>query len=66
MLLPVVHIDVGNTANQQLQLSLVKHIDKIRRNQLVEAIDKSIELLLDTLLNAPFGDESEQLVFIPV
>ena len=59
VLLPVLDIYVGDATNEQFQLSLVKDIDKIWGNQLVEARDKSIELLFNTLLDPPFGDESE-------
>ena len=58
MFLPVVDIDVGNPANEELKLSLIENIDKLRGNELVEAGDECVELFFDTLLDAPFGDEA--------
>lgn len=58
VLLPVFDVDISNTTNQQLQLALVEHVDQIRRNELVETAEEGVELLLDTLLNAPFCNQS--------
>ena len=58
VLLPVVHVDICDTADQQLELALVEHIDQIRRDQLVEAGDEGGELLLDSLLDAPLCDQA--------
>ena len=57
VLLPVIDIDISNTTDQQLKLPLVKDVDKLSRDELVEASDKGIELLLDTFLNTPLGDQ---------
>lgn len=57
MLLPVVDIDICDTANEQLKLALIEDVDQVGRNELVEALHKGIELLIDTLLNAPFCDK---------
>jgi hypothetical protein len=35
--LPVVHVNVGNTANQQLKFTFVKDVDEVLRDELVEA-----------------------------
>ena len=58
MLLPVINIDVRDTTDQQFELALVEHVDKIRRNEFIEAGDKGIKLFLNALLNAPFRDEA--------
>lgn len=55
---PVVHVDFTDTANEKLQLSLVKDVYEIRGYELVEALDESVKLLFDTLLNTPFRDKS--------
>lgn len=57
VLLPIIDIDIRNTANQKLQLALVKHVDKIRWDELMESVDESIELLLYSLLDLPHGDQ---------
>ena len=58
VLLPVVHIDICDTADEQLELALVEDIDQVGWDELVEALHKGIELLVNTLLNAPLGDKS--------
>jgi len=40
VLLPVVDVDVGDTADQQFELALVEDVDQIRRDQLVESADE--------------------------
>ena len=63
VLLPVVDVDVGNAADQQLEFALVEYVNQVRRDELVEAGDEGVELVLDALLDAPFGDEAfEKLV----
>lgn len=59
VLLPVVDIDICDTANEQLKLTLIEDVDQVSWDELVEALHKGIELLVDTLLNAPFCDEPE-------
>ena len=58
MLLPVLNVDVCDTADQELEFALVEDVDQIRRNKLVEAGDEGVELFLDTLLDAPFDHEA--------
>lgn len=65
VLLPVIDIDVSNTADQQLKLTLIKNVDKVSWNQLVEAGHEGIELLLDSLLNTPLGDEPSRVESVP-
>jgi len=62
VLLPVVDIDVCNATNKELEFTFVKDVDKIRGNELVEALHKGVELLVDTLLNAPLCYEPGILV----
>jgi hypothetical protein len=57
--LPVLDVDVGDTADQELELALVEDVDEVCGDQLVETGDEGLELLFDALLDAPFGDESE-------
>lgn len=58
VLLPVVNVDIGDTTNEQLKLTLIKHVDKVRRNELMETRNECIELFFDALLNAPLCDET--------
>lgn len=58
MLLPVVNIDICDTTNEKLKLALIEDVDQVGRDELVEALHESVELLVDTLLNAPFCDKS--------
>lgn len=58
MFLPVFDVNVSNTTNKQFQLSLVKHIDKIWRNEFIEASDKGGELLLDSFLDPPLCNKT--------
>lgn len=51
---PIIDINLTDTTDEQLKLSLIKDVDEISRDELVEALNKSLELLVDTLLNAPF------------
>jgi hypothetical protein len=55
--LPVVHVDVGDTADEELEFALVEHVDEIGRDELVEAGNESLELLFDALLDPPLSDE---------
>lgn len=55
---PIVDINLGDTTNEQLKLPLIKDVDKIGGDELVEALDEGIELLLYTLLDTPFCYES--------
>jgi hypothetical protein len=58
VLLPVIDIDICDTADEQLKLTLVEDVDQVGGDELVEALHKGIELLINTLLNAPLGNES--------
>jgi hypothetical protein len=57
MFLPVVDVDVGDTADEELELALIEDVDEVGGDELVEAAYKGLELLFDALLDAPFGDE---------
>jgi len=57
VLLPVIDINICDTANEQLKLALIEDVDQVGRDELVEALHESVELLVDTLLNAPFCDK---------
>ena len=60
VLLPVVNVDVCYATDEELEFTFVKDVDKIRGDELVEALHKGIELLIDTFLDAPFCDEPEK------
>jgi hypothetical protein len=53
MLLPIIHIHLRNPTDQQLKFPLIKHINQILRNQLVEARSEILELFFDAFLNPP-------------
>ena len=56
--LPVVDVDVRDTADQELEFALVEDVDEIGGNELVEAGDEGTELLFHALLDLPFCEES--------
>ena len=66
VLLPVIDIDISNTTDQELEFSLIENVDQVRGDQLVEARNECVELLLDSFLNTPFGDETEQLALFEI
>lgn len=66
VLLPILNINFGNTADQQLQLSLVKDVDKLGRDQLVETCDEGLELLINTLLDSPLDHEVDVFLLVLV
>ncbi len=66
MLLPVVDIDLGDTADQELELSLVEDVDEILGDELVEALLERLELLGDALLDAPLDHEVDVLLLVLV
>lgn len=59
VLLPVVNVDVGDTADEKLEFSLVEDVHQIRRDQLIEAGHECVKLLLDPLDDLPLRDQSE-------
>ena len=58
VLLPVVDINIRNAANQKLKFTLVENIHQVGGNELVEAGDERVKLLLNALGDFPFCDES--------
>jgi hypothetical protein len=58
MLLPVVDVDVGDAADEELEFAFVKDVDQVGGDQLVEAGDEGGELFRDAFLDLPFRDES--------
>lgn len=65
VLLPIIHIDICNSSNEQLQLALIEDCNQIRWDQLVESSDEGIELLLHALLDTPFRNESGRVSLGP-
>ena len=59
MLLPVVNVDISDTTNKKFEFTLVKHVNKVLRYELVEASEESIKLFIDTSLNPPLCDQTE-------
>lgn len=49
MLLPILDVNIGHTADEELELTLVKDVDELLRDELVEAAHEGLELLLDAL-----------------
>ncbi|KAI6752641.1 hypothetical protein HG530_013393 [Fusarium avenaceum] len=66
MLFPVVHVNLGNTSDEELKLTLIKDVDKILRDELLETLLESLELLSDTLLNTPLDHEIDIFLLILV
>merc|ERR1712230_9234 len=66
VLLPVVDINVCYTTDEEFQLTLIEDVDEIGRDELVETGDESIELLLNALLDTPFGDKLNVLLLVLV
>lgn len=64
--LPVVNIDICDTSDEQLQFTLIKHVDQVRRDHLVEPCNECIELLFHPLLDTPFRDEFHVLFLVLV
>ena len=62
--LPVIHVDVCYAADEELEFALVEDVDQVCGDEFVEAGDEGVELFFDALLDAPFGDQSAQLVNI--
>jgi len=58
VLLPVINIDIGNTADEQFKFSFIKDVDKISWDELVETRDESIELFFDARLDLPCREQS--------
>ena len=61
VLLPVLDVDICDTTDKKLELALIKNIDQILWNKLVEPAKEGVELLLDAFLNAPFCDQSDEV-----
>lgn len=57
VLAPIVHVHVAHTADKQLELALVEDVDQLLRDELVEAAEEGLELLLDALDDAPVDDQ---------
>lgn len=66
VLLPVVDIDLGHTTDEQLQLSLVKHIDELLRDKLVETRHESVKLLRYSSGDSVLSNEASTSALIPV
>lgn len=55
--LPILDINIGDTADKKLELALVKDVDEVLGDEVVEACDEGVELLFYALLDTPFCDE---------
>jgi hypothetical protein len=59
--LPILDVDICDPPNKKFKFALIEDIDKVLRNQLVEAGYESLELLLNSFLNTPFCDKTIKL-----
>ena len=59
--LEVVQVDGGQAGDEQLQLLLVEHRDQVLRDDVVEALQERLELLLDGARHLHLADESHVL-----
>jgi hypothetical protein len=57
VLLPVVHVNIGDTTNQEFEFALVKDVYEIGGDELVETGNERLELLLNALLDPPLGNK---------
>lgn len=62
--LPVVDVDVRDTTDEEFELALVEDVDEVGGDELMEALDESVELLLHALLDTPLGDQPGKLLAI--
>ena len=56
--LPVLHVDIGDTADEELEFALVEDVDEVGGDEFVEAGYEGVELFRDALLDAPFSYET--------
>lgn len=54
MLLPVLDIDIRNTAYEQFKFPFVENVDEVGGDKLVEASDEGVELFFHPFLDPPF------------
>jgi len=54
---PVVDVDVGQARDEQLELLLVKDLDKALGDDFVEGLEESVDLLADDRRQLVLGDE---------
>lgn len=63
--LPVINIDIGDTTNEEFELSFVEDGNKVCGNEVMESSNEVSKLFFDTFFNAPFRYESfSRLVFV--
>jgi len=66
VLLPVIYVNICYAADQEFKFALVKDVDQIWRDELMETSNECVKLLLHTLLDTPFGNKAEiMLVIVP-
>lgn len=61
---PVLHVHRAQTRHDQLQLTLVKGLEEVGRDELVEAFLQGVELLVDAHLEAPLHVEMHVLFLV--
>lgn len=64
VLLPVVDINICDTANEQLELALVEDVDQVLRDELAEARHERVKLLLDTLRDTVLHDRVHVVLLV--
>ena len=60
VILPVLHVDTPDTAHQQLQLALVKDLDQVERDKLVESRQELIHLFSHSVDEPPLDHQLEK------
>jgi len=66
VLLPVIYVNICYAADQEFKFAFVEDVDQIWGDELMEAGNECVKLLLDTLLDTPFGNKAEvMLVIVP-
>ena len=59
-----VHVDLGHAADEQLQLTLVEHVNEVLRDELGEPRHERVELLLDTPRDTVLHDPAHVVLLI--
>jgi hypothetical protein len=57
---------LAHTADQQLELAFVKDVDELLRDELVEAAQERVELVLDAAADPPLDDQLHVLLLVLV
>jgi len=64
VVLPVIHIDVRQTGNEKFELLFAEDGDELRRDDIVEALEEVLELLLNGAYKTVLSDKADVLVLV--